>query len=354
LENEKILLTSFSKNAGCSCKIAPKMLQEILQQSSSRFAEVEFPNLLVGNESADDAAVYDLGNGTSLISTTDFFTPVVNDAFDFGRIAAANAISDVYAMGGKPLMALAILGFPTEKISPQIAQQILAGARAVCAEANIPLSGGHSIDIAEPIFGLAVSGLVENKNLLRNNTVQVGDWLYLTKPLGLGVLTSAEKKGLLSEDDYKTAVHWMTQLNKFGEELHNIGGITALTDVTGFGLAGHLVEMCDKKRLTAELFWNNIPILNEAKNLAAKGVRPDATSRNWNSFGEQIQCLENVPMMDAFNFLPDPQTSGGLLIAVNDVAKNHFEEFLKNKIGEQFAKPIGRMIEPLEKTIIVK
>ncbi len=344
------LLTSFSKNAGCSCKISPKMLQEILQNNST----VTFPNLLVGNESADDAAVYDLGNGTSLISTTDFFTPVVNDAFDFGRIAATNAISDVYAMGGKPLMALAILGFPTEKISPQIAQQILAGARAICVEANIPLAGGHSIDIAEPIFGLSVSGLVENKNLLRNNTAQVGDWLYLTKPLGLGVLTSAEKKGLLSETDYKVAVHWMTQLNKLGEELHNMNGVTALTDVTGFGLAGHLVEMCDKKRLTAELFWNNIPILNEAKNLAAKGIRPDATSRNWNSFGEQIQCLENVPMMDAFNFLPDPQTSGGLLIAVNDAAKNNFETFLKNKIGETFAMLIGRMIAAQEKTILVK
>ena len=326
------------------------MLQEILQNNST----VTFPNLLVGNESADDAAVYDLGNGTSLISTTDFFTPVVNDAFDFGRIAATNAISDVYAMGGKPLMALAILGFPTEKISPQIAQQILAGARAICVEANIPLAGGHSIDIAEPIFGLSVSGLVENKNLLRNNTAQVGDWLYLTKPLGLGVLTSAEKKGLLSETDYKVAVHWMTQLNKLGEELHNMNGVTALTDVTGFGLAGHLVEMCDKKRLTAELFWNNIPILNEAKNLAAKGIRPDATSRNWNSFGEQIQCLENVPMMDAFNFLPDPQTSGGLLIAVNDAAKNNFETFLKNKIGETFAMLIGRMIAAQEKTILVK
>ena len=350
MENEKLLLTSFSKNAGCSCKIAPKMLQEILQNNST----VSFPNLLVGNESADDAAVYDLGNGTSLISTTDFFTPVVNDAFDFGRIASANAISDVYAMGGKPLMALAILGFPTEKISPQIAQQILAGARAICAEANIPLAGGHSIDIAEPIFGLAVSGVVENKNLLRNNTAQVGDWLYLTKPLGLGVLTSAEKKGLLNEDEYIVAVHWMTQLNKLGDELHHINGITALTDVTGFGLAGHLVEMCDKKRLTAELFWNHIPILNEAKNLASKGIRPDATSRNWSSFGEQIQCMENVPVMDVFSFLPDPQTSGGLLIAVNDAAKNDFEIFLKNKIGEEFAKPIGRMIEPLKKTIIVK
>ena len=326
------------------------MLQEILQNNST----VSFPNLLVGNESADDAAVFDLGDGTSLISTTDFFTPVVNDAFDFGRIAAANAISDVYAMGGKPLMALAILGFPTEKISSQIAQQILAGARTICAEANIPLAGGHSIDIAEPIFGLAVSGLVENKNLLRNNTAQVGDWLYLTKPLGLGVLTSAEKKGLLSEDDYKTAVHWMTQLNKLGEELHNIAGINALTDITGFGLAGHLVEMCDKKRLSAELFWNNIPILHEAKSMAAKGVRPDATSRNWNSVGEQIQFLENVPVMDAFNFLPDPQTSGGLLISINDSAKNNFENFLKNKIGETFAKPIGRMIAAQEKIVLVK
>ena len=326
------------------------MLQEILQNNSP----VTFPNLLVGNESADDAAVYDLGNGTSLISTTDFFTPVVNDAFDFGRIASANAISDVYAMGGKPLMALAILGFPTEKISSETAQQILAGARAICAEANIPVAGGHSIDIAEPIFGLAVSGMVENKNLLRNNTAQVGDWLYLTKPLGFVILTSAEKKGLLNEDDYKTAVYWMTQLNKLGEELHNLAGITALTDVTGFGLAGHLVEMCDKKRLSAELFWNNIPILTEAKTLAAKGIRPDATSRNWNSFGEQIQFLENVPVMDAFNFLPDPQTSGGLLITVNDEAKNEFEIFLKNKIGETFAKPIGRMIPAQEKTILVK
>jgi selenide, water dikinase len=346
---EKILLTQYSKTGGCSCKIAPNILQEILQSSANK--KNIFSDLLVGNETSDDAAVLDLKNGTSLISTNDFFTPVVNNPFDFGKIAAANAISDVYAMGGKPLMALAILGIPIEKIPVEAIQQIIDGAKEICNQANIPLAGGHSIDLSEPIFGLCVSGIVDTNKILKNNSAQLADEIYLTKPLGLGILTSAERKNLLTENDYEEAIKWMTTLNILGEKLSDIDGVNALTDITGFGLGGHLIEMCDKKRLSVELNWSKIPLLESAKKLVNQGVRPDATSRNWNSFAHDVQYEANLPIMEIFNFLPDPQTSGGLLIAVNQQAKSKVEELIKTTAGADFAQPIGKFISAKEKLI---
>ncbi|MBI3258376.1 MAG: selenide, water dikinase SelD, partial [Ignavibacteriae bacterium] len=231
-----VRLTQYSHGAGCGCKISPQILDKILHSNET------FPNnerLLVGNNSRDDAAVYDLGNGTALISTTDFFMPIVDDPYEFGRIASANAISDVYAMGGKPVMAIAILGWTIDKLPPEVAQRVIEGSRFVCAEAGIPLAGGHSIDSPEPIFGLAVNGLVNIKNLKQNNTAKEGNLLFLTKPLGVGILTTAEKRGILRESEYGLAAKQMMKLNTIGELLGGITGVTALTDVTGFGLLGH-------------------------------------------------------------------------------------------------------------------
>ena len=253
--NDSIKLTQYSHGAGCGCKIAPKVLDEILKSS---FALPDNRNLLVGNHSKDDAAVYDLGNGTALISTTDFFMPIVDDAFDFGRIAAANSISDVYAMGGKPLMAIAILGWPVEKLPVELAQKLIEGGRTICAEAGIPLAGGHSIDSQEPIFGLAVTGIVPIENLKKNNTAQEGDLLFITKPLGVGVLSTAQKRGLLKEEHLPLMIQQMAALNIIGEELGKIKGVTAMTDVTGFGLLGHLIEMTEGSGLSAEIYYGTM------------------------------------------------------------------------------------------------
>src|SRR6187401_1552261 len=249
-------LTQYSHGAGCGCKIAPKVLDEILKSNIS-FPDTK--NLLVGNSSKDDAAVYDLENGMALISTTDFFMPIVDDAFDFGRIAAANSISDVYAMGGKPLLAIAILGWPVEKLPVELAQRIIEGGRTVCAEAGIPLAGGHSIDSPEPIFGLAVTGIVSKENLKQNNTAQSGDLIFLTKPLGVGILSTAQKRGLLKEGHLQLMIEQMTMLNKIGEASGKIKGVTAMTDVTGFGLFGHLIEMAESSGVSAEIFYTKIP-----------------------------------------------------------------------------------------------
>jgi selenide,water dikinase len=255
-ENE-IKLTKYSKGAGCGCKIAPAVLEQILK---SQFTAPANDKLIVGNASKDDAAVYDIGNGQGLISTTDFFTPIVDDAHDFGKIAAANAISDVYAMGGKPLMAVAILGWPIDKLSVELAQRVIDGARTICAEAGIPLAGGHSIDSVEPFFGLAVNGLIELKNLKQNNTAQAGDLLYITKKIGVGILATAEKKGVLREEDKGVARDQMIQLNRLGEKLAQLKGVTAMTDVTGFGVLGHLIEMAEGADLSAELEYSKVPL----------------------------------------------------------------------------------------------
>lgn len=280
LTPDSFRLTHYSHGAGYGCKIPPKVLDEILKSN------IVLPNndkLLVGNSSKDDAAVYDLGNGMALISTTDFFTPIVDDAFDFGRIAAANSISDVYAMGGKPVLAIAILGWPVEKLPVEIAQKVIEGGRTICAEAGIPLAGGHSIDSPEPIFGLAVTGIVPIENLKRNNTAQEGDHLFLTKPLGVGILSTAQKRVLLKEEHLLVMIKQMTTLNKIGEELGKIKGVTAMTDVTGFGLLGHLIEMAEGSGLSAEIYYDKIPVAAGVKEYIVQRIFPDATTRNWSS-----------------------------------------------------------------------
>jgi selenide,water dikinase len=341
-----IKLTQYSHGAGCGCKISPKVLDEILK---SNIVLPDNNKLLVGNHSKDDAAVYDLGNGMALISTTDFFMPIVDDAFDFGRIAAANSISDVYAMGGNPLLAIAILGWPVEKLPVELAQKIIEGGRTICTEANIPLAGGHSIDSPEPIFGLAVTGIVPIENLKKNNTAQEGDHLFLTKPLGVGILSTAQKRGLLKEEHLSVMIEQMTTLNKIGEELGKIRGVTAMTDVTGFGLLGHLIEMAEGSGLSAEIYYEKIPVAAGVKEYIAQRIFPDATTRNWSSYSDKIKFEKGVNVMEAFTLLPDPQTNGGLLISV----KEDSLDIVRNVLGENFAS-LGKMIAENEKRIWVK
>ena len=348
---EKIRLTQYSRGAGCGCKIAPAVLEEILRTDK---VQQVFDKLLVGNASKDDAAAYDMGNGTALISTTDFFMPIVDDAYDFGRIAAANAISDVYAMGGRPIMAVAILGWPVEKLPVALAQQVLEGARAVCAEAGIPLAGGHSIDTTEPVFGLAVSGVCDIANLKRNDTAKEGDLLYITKSIGVGILATAQKRGELLPEHEGMLIQQMTQLNSLGEALGKIPGVTAMTDVTGFGLGGHLIEMAEGSGLSAELYYKQIPVIAGAKEYLAKRIVPDATYRNWNGYGSKIGFDAGVDVMEAFSLLPDPQTNGGLLIAVAADAQEQVAVLLESNGYAMYMQPIGRMIAKQDKVIIVR
>ena len=322
---EEIKLTKFSHGAGCGCKIAPSVLEKILHSTTPQLSNSK---LLVGYDTKDDAAVYDIGNGKAIISTTDFFMPIVDDAFDFGRIASANAISDVYAMGGKPLMAIAILGWPVEKIPAEIAQKVLDGARTICAEANIPLAGGHSIDSPEPIFGLAVTGEVEIKNIKRNSTATEGCKLFLTKPIGVGMITTAHKRGLALEDDFAETIKIMTQLNSIGYEFGKLDYVKAMTDVTGFGLLGHLIEMCQGSNLSAEIEYSKIPMMKNISHYASKMIYPDITFRNWNSYEKKVDLtplsLRGGDGGGAVLILCDPQTSGGLLVTVDSSYKNDF------------------------------
>ncbi len=348
---DEIKLTQFSHGAGCGCKIAPQILEQILQSNSS------FPNdkkLLVGNSSKDDAAVYDLGNGTALISTTDFFMPIVDDATDFGKIASANAISDVYAMGGKPLLAVAILGWPVEKLPVGLAQKVLEGAREICLQAGIPLAGGHSIDSTEPIFGLAVTGIVNINNLKQNNTAKEGDYLFLTKPIGVGILATAQKRGLLSDKLLQLLTTQLTSLNSIGEQLGKLNSVTAITDVTGFGLLGHLIEMAEGSNLSAEIYYNKLPILDGATDFLKQRIVPDATYRNWNSYSTKVSFDKGVNVLEAFNLLPDPQTNGGLLIAVNSTKIEEVKERFTQNGLQNFIEPIGRFIRKEEKVILVR
>lgn len=350
-EMEPVRLTQYSHGAGCGCKIAPKVLEEIL---SGQFAMPDNQQLLVGNSSKDDAAVFDLGNGTALISTTDFFMPIVDDPVDFGRIAAANAISDVYAMGGRPLMAVAILGWPVDKLPLAWAQQIIEGGRLTCAAAGIPLAGGHSIDTTEPIFGLAVTGLLPIEHLKRNNTAQPGDYLLLTKPLGVGVLTTAQKRGLLQDIHQADMITQLASLNKCGQDLGALPGVHAMTDVTGFGLLGHLLEMAEGSGYQAELFYNALPVAAGVRDYISQRIFPDATTRNWSSYGTKVKFEKGVNVMEAFTLLPDPQTNGGLLIAVEEKALPAVEDVLRKYQLEAFAVPVGRITEGQEKAIVVK
>lgn len=333
---DAIKLTQYSHGAGCGCKIAPATLEKILHSS---LPKSNFPQLLVGNESKDDAAVFDLGNGTCLISTTDFFMPIVDDPFTFGTIASVNSISDVYAMGGKPLMAIAILGWPISKLSEEVAQQVLEGARDVCAKAGIPLAGGHSIDSPEPIFGLAVTGMVIKEHLKKNNTANAGDLLYLTKPLGVGMITTALKRGQAMPEDFKEAVKIMSQLNTLGHELGKLDYVTALTDVTGFGLLGHLAEVCEGSNVSAEVDYSKVPLINNISSYASQMIYPDNTMRNWSSYQHKVTGIGS----ESFLTLCDPQTSGGLLICVREQARNDFENFVRNQ--GHVLSPFGQLKE---------
>jgi selenide, water dikinase len=340
-----IKLTQYSHGAGCGCKISPKVLDEILK---SNIAMPDNNRLLVGNHSRDDAAVYDLGNDTAIISTTDFFMPIVDDPYEFGRIASANAISDVYAMGGKPVLAIAILGWPINTLPAGVANKVIEGSRSICAEAGIPLAGGHSIDSPEPIFGLAVNGIVPIKNLKQNNTAKEGNQLFLTKPLGVGILTTAEKKGILQPAHVGMAARQMMQLNKIGELLGAVSGVTAITDVTGFGLLGHLVEMAEGSGLSAKLDFDKVPQIIDslADYVTAKSV-PGGTGRNWDSYGHKVGELTEYQRA----VLADPQTSGGLLIAVDEAAVPEVQELLRQNGLEKFTAAIGRMEQPGDKVI---
>lgn len=345
---ETIQLTKYSHGAGCGCKISPKVLDEIL---SSNFAIPDNDKLIVGNHSKDDAAVYDIGNGTALISTTDFFMPIVDDPYEFGRIASANAISDVYAMGGRPALAIAILGWPINILPPSVAQKVIEGSRSICMEAGIPLAGGHSIDSPEPIFGLAVNGFVSLENIKQNNKAQVGDVLFLTKPLGVGILTTAEKKGILKEEHKGIAAKQMMQLNKVGELLGKVKGVNAMTDVTGFALLGHLVEMAEGSGLSAEVDFDKVPvIINDIKDYIEQKSIPGGTHRNWDSYGEKIGAVTDFQKA----LLADPQTSGGLLVAVHENAVNEVIQIFKTNGLEKFITPIGRLKLQEEKIVTVK
>jgi len=329
-----IKLTEFSHGAGCGCKIAPDVLDRILHTDMPDFHD---PKLLVGNDSRDDAAVADIGNGVGVISTTDFFMPVVDDPFDFGRIAAANAISDVYAMGGKPVMAIAILGWPVNELEPEVAAKVIDGGRAVCAEAGIALAGGHSIDSPEPIFGLAVTGTVNVERIIRNDTAKAGDLLYLTKPLGVGILTSASKKGKVSPDDLAVAVENMSTLNKVGEVFSQIEGVSAMTDVTGFGLAGHLLEICRGSGVKATVSRKAIPTLPNLQPYIDADCIPGGTHRNAAAFGKAISGMTEADKL----LFCDPQTSGGLMVSVAESSREAFEAAAREQGLE--LQPMGRL-----------
>ncbi|MBU0808554.1 MULTISPECIES: selenide, water dikinase SelD [Pseudomonas] len=333
--SEPIRLTQYSHGAGCGCKISPKVLDVILAGSGAQNLD---PKLWVGNASRDDAAVYALDDERGVVSTTDFFMPIVDDPYDFGRIAATNAISDIYAMGGDPLMAIAILGWPVNLLPPEVAREVIRGGRAVCDEAGIPLAGGHSIDAPEPIFGLAVTGVVSKRHMKRNDTATLGCRLYLSKPLGIGILTTAEKKAKLRAEDVGLARDWMCTLNKPGSRFGKLAGVTAMTDVTGFGLLGHLVEMADGAGLTAQLDYAAVPRLPGVDYYLGEGCVPGGTLRNYESYGEKIAPISEAQR----NLLCDPQTSGGLLVAVNAEGEAEFLA-VAAELGLSLA-PIGQLV----------
>lgn len=306
-----IKLTQFSHGGGCGCKIAPAVLTEILAGTALRTMPKE---LIVGTETSDDAAVYRLNDEQALVATTDFFTPIVDDPYDFGRIAATNAISDIYAMGGRPIMALAVVGMPLDKLPLEVIRRILAGGDSVCAQAGIPIAGGHSIDVLEPIYGLVALGLVHPKRVKRNSGARAGDSLILGKPLGVGILSAALKKGWLTAAGYATMIEHTTKLNTPGTRLAEMDGVHALTDVTGFGLAGHLLEVCRGSKLSATLCFADLPLIAEAVDFVRQGVSTGASTRNWSGYGQDVDLLAGCEEWQQ-KLLTDPQTSGGLLVA---------------------------------------
>ncbi len=318
-DTSAVKLTQYSHGAGCGCKISPRVLNTILAACKTEFPD---PFLLVGNSTLDDAAVYDIGNNQVIISTTDFFMPIVDDPFDFGGIAAVNAISDIFAMGGTPLMAVAILCWPVNKLSAEIAGQVIEGAKQACARAGIAIAGGHSIDGPEPIFGLAVTGIAQKDQIRLNCSATEGCELYLTKPLGIGILSTAQKQGILTEEDRQTARNLMLTINLIGKELGKMEGVKAMTDVTGFGLLGHLVEMCEGSGLSAEIFAGKVPCIENIDFYMEQKTFPGGTFRNFDSYGHKVSSMTN----DQKHLFCDPQTSGGLLVAVAPGGKALFLE----------------------------
>jgi len=318
-DNSPVKLTQYSHGAGCGCKISPKVLNTILAQCKTEFPD---PFLLVGNSTLDDAAVYDIGNNQVVISTTDFFMPIVDDPYDFGGIASVNAISDIFAMGGTPLMAVAILCWPVNKLSAEIAGQVIEGAKQACARAGIAIAGGHSIDGPEPIFGLAVTGIAQKDQIRLNCSATVGCELYLTKPLGIGILSTAQKQGILREEDRLTARNLMLTINTIGKELGKLAEVKAMTDVTGFGLLGHLIEMCEGSGLSAEINPNKVPRIENIGFYMEQKTFPGGTFRNFDSYGHKVTPLSD----DQKHLFCDPQTSGGLLVAVTPEGKASFLE----------------------------
>jgi len=317
-----VKLTQYSHGAGCGCKISPQVLESMLVSS---LPQVSDPRLLVGNSTKDDAAVYDMGNGDAIISTTDFFMPIVDDPADFGQIASVNAISDVYAMGGTPLMAIAILGWPINTLPATVAQQVLEGSRQACARAGIMLAGGHSIDSPEPIFGLAVTGKVKIEHLKQNNNATPGCKLFLTKPLGVGIVTTAQKKGIVREQDLATARNSMLTLNRIGEVFAQLPYVKAMTDVTGFGLLGHLSEVCEGSGVSAVIDSKLVPHFDVVDEYISRGSMPGGTQRNFDSYGHKVSSLNDTQKA----ILCDPQTSGGLLVAVEAAHEEAFIEQAK-------------------------
>lgn len=343
--DQPIRLTQFSHGAGCGCKIAPDVLATILQGSVVESDSTS--KLLIGNNTRDDAAAVDIGDGRAVLSTTDFFMPIVDDPFDFGRIAATNALSDIYAMGGTPLMAVAILGWPVQSLPASVANRVVAGGRAACAEAGIALAGGHSIDSPEPIFGLAVTGEVSHSHLKKNVGAQPGDLLFLTKPLGVGIYTTAEKQDKLEQVDQGVATQHMCRLNKIGTYLGAIEGVHAMTDVTGFGLAGHLVEMCEGSHVQAQLGRTRIPVLPNVEAYIAQGCIPGGCERNFSAYGHRLGKVDK----NTQTLLCDPQTSGGLLIAVAPTAIAEVTQCFAT--GNVEGWEIGRVLAPENKSVLI-
>lgn len=334
----QVRLTSLAHGGGCGCKLAPSVLQELL---AGQPAMAAFPNLLVGTETSDDAAVYQLeGSDTCVIATTDFFMPVVDDPRDFGRIAATNAISDVYAMGGRPIMALAILGIPLGKIAPEIVRQILQGGAEVCSSAGIPVAGGHSIDLPEPIYGLAVIGTCKTRDVRRNSGAKPGDALILTKPIGVGIYSAAIKKEALGAEGYNEMIATTTLLNRVGADLAQDDAVHAITDVTGFGLLGHGLEMARGSRLRLVINASEIPLLARAAELAQQGLVTGASHRNWSSYGKSVELPAGLPEWRR-HLLTDPQTSGGLLVAVAPERAGALVRMIR-EAGYPAARVIGR------------
>jgi len=337
-------LTQYSHGSGCGCKISPQILEQIIGRNNDNEA---FDKLLVGNATKDDAAVYQISETHAVISTADFFMPIVDDAFDFGAIASANALSDVYAMGGTPLMAIALLGWPVDKLPASEAQKVLNGARSICKKAGIPLAGGHSIDSPEPMFGLSVTGSVSLDFLKQNCTARPTDQLYLTKPLGVGIISAAQKRGMAEPDDHARAVEQMKALNTFGKTIAHLPSVTAMTDVTGFGLLGHLIEVCEGSGVSAMVDYASIPLIESLKHYLGQFIYPDMTMRNFNTYSSKVSQLNGEQLFT----LCDPQTSGGLLICIRADSEHELLRLARSE--NQPLWKIGELIARQEKVVMV-